>query len=148
MLSIISVSVLGATLLYHCIYTSASRDGAAADDRGLANHSAIALANHSTIPPMPRLVGRAALLTAFRRMPTANAEGSLKSQGSIGKLSVRCVLRYLQVDRGPRAFAVGMLREIEKKTLGPRPARSAIRRRSAVQSSGERTRRLAIKRNC
>ena len=50
-----------------------------------------------------RVLGLALLfLATFRRMPTANAEGYIDSEGSIGKVSVRRVFRYLQVDTGPR----------------------------------------------
>ena len=41
-------------------------------------------------------------LTNFSGMPTANAEGWFESEGSVGKVSVRCVLGYLQIDAGPR----------------------------------------------
>ena len=44
----------------------------------------------------------------FRRMPTANAEGS------IGKVSARHVSRLPSARHGPSAFAVGMRRDIKK----------------------------------
>ena len=41
-------------------------------------------------------------LTTFRGMPTANAEGSIRT------VSVRRVFGCLEIDAGPTAFAVGM----------------------------------------
>ena len=45
--------------------------------------------------------GSGYFLTPFRRMPTAKAEGSVESKGSVGKVSARRVLGYLQIDTGP-----------------------------------------------
>ena len=41
-----------------------------------------------------------------------NAEGYDEPKGSIGKISTRRVIRYLQISAGPLANAVGMLRDI------------------------------------
>ena len=41
-------------------------------------------------------------LTTFRGMPTANAEGWIGSEGSVGKVSVRRVFKYLQIGARPR----------------------------------------------
>ena len=41
-------------------------------------------------------------LTTFWSMPTANAEGSIGSEGSVGKIWVRRVFRYVQTGTGPR----------------------------------------------
>ena len=38
----------------------------------------------------------------FRGMPTANADGQTESEGSVGKVSVRCAFRYVQIDAGTR----------------------------------------------
>ena len=44
-------------------------------------------------------------------MPTANAVCFIGSEGEIGKVSARRVFGHLQIDTGPRAFAVGVLRK-------------------------------------
>ena len=41
-------------------------------------------------------------LQTFRRMPTASAEGGDQIERCIGKVSVRRVFGYLQIDTGPR----------------------------------------------
>ena len=48
-------------------------------------------------------------------MPTANAEGPIKSEGGVGKVSVRRVFRYRQIGTGPRRL--GMLRDSKKKIV-------------------------------
>ena len=56
-------------------------------------------------------------LASFRRMPTANAEGQIESEGGIGRASARRVFRVPSDRRGSSAFAVGMRRNFEKKTI-------------------------------
>ena len=41
------------------------------------------------------------VFTTFRLMPTANANGKIEPEGSVGVVSVRCVLRCLQIKTGP-----------------------------------------------
>ena len=41
----------------------------------------------------------------FRRMPTANAEGWVGSEGGVGEVSVRRVFRYRSDRHGPSACA-------------------------------------------
>ena len=48
-------------------------------------------------------------------MPTVTADGYDGLEGSIGKASMRCAFRCRQNGSGPSAFAVGVLRHIEKK---------------------------------
>ena len=48
----------------------------------------------------------------FRRMPTANAEGQIRPEGGIGKVSVRRVFRCPLDRHGPSVLAVGMLRDV------------------------------------
>ena len=45
--------------------------------------------------------------------------GEIESEGGAGKVSARRVFRYLQIDTGRRAFAVGMLRDIKKRLASP-----------------------------
>ena len=47
-------------------------------------------------------------------MPTANAEGYIKSEGGVGEVSARRVFRRLPDRHGSSAFAVGMLRAKKK----------------------------------
>ena len=49
-------------------------------------------------------------------MPTANAEGQSESEGSVGKVSVSRILRYPQVDTGPRRSPSACAEILEKKT--------------------------------
>ena len=51
----------------------------------------------------------------FGRLPTAYAEGSIESEGGIRKASCGPHLPVPADQRAPSAFAVGMLRDIEKK---------------------------------
>ena len=51
-------------------------------------------------------------------MPTANAEGEIESEGSIGKVSGETHLEVPSGSHGPSAVAVGMLRDTEKNALG------------------------------
>ena len=60
-------------------------------------------------------------LATFRRMPTANAEGWIESEGSVGKVSVRRVFRYLQVGTGPRRSPSACSEILERRA--PRPPR-------------------------
>ena len=50
-------------------------------------------------------------------MPTANAPGEIKSEGSVGKVSARRVFRYVSDWHGCSAFPDGMLRDIAKVAL-------------------------------
>ena len=50
-------------------------------------------------------------------MPTADAEGWMESEGSIGEASARRVFTHLQIDHGSSAFAVGMLRDCCLRSL-------------------------------
>ena len=47
-------------------------------------------------------VGAGPFSTTFRRMPTATAKGWIESEGGVGTVSVRRVVRRLKIDRGPR----------------------------------------------
>ena len=66
-------------------------------------------------------------LPKFRRMPTANAEGSIESESSIGKLLGETRVFRHPSDR-PRvpAFAVGMRRDSKRNALGVATTWSAI----------------------
>jgi hypothetical protein len=49
-------------------------------------------------------------------MPTANAEGQIESEGSIGKISVRRVFRHLRIGAGPRRSPSACSEILRKKT--------------------------------
>ena len=56
-------------------------------------------------------------LATFRRMPTANAEGWIESEGSVGKVSAKRVFRYHQSGTNPRR-SPSACSESMKKTGG------------------------------
>ena len=48
-------------------------------------------------------------------MPTANAEDWIRSEGGIGKVSLSCVIGYLQIDTGPRRWPSACSEDIRRK---------------------------------
>ena len=56
-------------------------------------------------------------LPTFRRMPTANAESYVESEGSIGKTSVIHIFRHLQIDAGPQCSPSACSEKLFKKML-------------------------------
>ena len=69
--------------------------------------------------PMASLGYRSAniFLTTFWRTPTANAEGWIDSEGSVGKVSAISVFRYLQVSTGPRRSPTACSRMLKKNRM-------------------------------
>ena len=57
-------------------------------------------------------------LPTFRRMPSANAESYVESDGSIGKTSVIHIFRHLQIDTGPRCSPSACSEKLFKKCDG------------------------------
>ena len=71
-------------------------------------------------------------------MPTANAEGYIDSEGSIGKVSVRRVFRYLQVDTGPRRSPSACAEKLLK--IGTERGEGTLNRWSVVSQPSLSTR--------
>ena len=54
----------------------------------------------------------------LRSMPTANADGQIESEGSVGKVLVGRAFRYAQVDTGPRPSPSACSEKLKKNALG------------------------------
>ena len=114
------------------------RQAARSKPSDLARREAEASAMLSSAAKRAERVSLYLFLVTSRRMPTANAEGWIESEGGVGKVSVRRVFRYLQIDMGPRrspsACAEKLLKIGESRTGGVAAA-------DVEQRRGERRRR-------
>ena len=76
-------------------------------------------------------------LASFRRMPTANAEGWIESEGRVEKVSARRVFRHLQIGTGPRRSPSACSEILKKRRALTIRQRSASEYQRAISRHGE-----------